>query len=608
MPFRRDLQILKGLSIVLVLCYHLKLPLFPSGYIGVDMFFVISGYLIAMAYNANSNKHTSIEFLIRRARRILPAYLVTLLLTLIVSIFLVNPVELAQLKRSSIYSLLMVPEIGFWMIGTYFVQEHFRPLLHFWYLGVQIQFYIFVPVFIALYRKSSNFLVLITFVSFASCYWMVNVSPNTSFFLSPFRLWEFLIGFLVAKYTIRERKGRLLTGYSWLGLLSIFVLIVLPMVPFPERGLLLLAPRLLASVAISGVLIFGLPKTIESSSIGSALVSLGKYSYSLYLAHFPIIILYFHKPFNGNEFDLITPTDIFVLLFLIGISSVLLYHLVESPFRKMPKKNGQKNLVFEISLILSLVVLVANLDFKRKYYDQQLLNIFDALITFNKEPWRCGKIKRILSPSESCELTTNRNHQKNSILLVGDSHADAIKKVFAEEAQKKQVSLRFMKQRCHLKFPCTIETVIQEIKRHNIELVVLHSEPNSIHLKDILKLTEYSLSHDFRVVLIEPVPVWEFHVLKYLYEGLTTKPNWNLPYSAPNDYDERNGEFLSSLDKASNTRLIRIKTREIFCDRGCQIVSKEGFPLYIDDDHLSPAGTNYMRQPIASIVSIVLED
>ena len=156
MPFRRDLQILKGLSIVLVLCYHLKLPLFPSGYIGVDMFFVISGYLIAMAYNANSNKHTSIEFLIRRARRILPAYLVTLLLTLIVSIFLVNPVELAQLKRSSIYSLLMVPEIGFWMIGTYFVQEHFRPLLHFWYLGVQIQFYIFVPVFIALYRKSSN--------------------------------------------------------------------------------------------------------------------------------------------------------------------------------------------------------------------------------------------------------------------------------------------------------------------------------------------------------------------------------------------------------------------------------------------------------------------
>ncbi len=194
--FRGDIQALRGLAVLLVVFYHLKIPGFYNGFIGVDIFFVISGYLMASIYDSKSPK----MFFIKRARRLLPAYWATLILSLLVGFAVLAPPDFLQLKNQILMSMFFIPNFFFWAQNSYFQVTDFNPLLNLWSLGVEFQFYLLVPLLCLMFLKYKWLFNLIFFASFIAGLMVLTISPKTSFFLVPFRLWEFMFGFYTLKY------------------------------------------------------------------------------------------------------------------------------------------------------------------------------------------------------------------------------------------------------------------------------------------------------------------------------------------------------------------------------------------------------------------------
>jgi peptidoglycan/LPS O-acetylase OafA/YrhL len=142
MPFRLDIQILRGIAVIYVILFHLNLDFFHSGFLGVDVFFVISGFLMTVLYK-NS---TAIDFYKKRAKRLLPAYFFTLFLAIFLAIFIVNPIDLEEVLEEALFASFFLSNIGFLNIDSYYSSTAFRPLLHFWSLSVEIQFYLLFPI------------------------------------------------------------------------------------------------------------------------------------------------------------------------------------------------------------------------------------------------------------------------------------------------------------------------------------------------------------------------------------------------------------------------------------------------------------------------------
>lgn len=267
MNYRADIQILRGVSVILVVLFHLGFSSIQSGFLGVDVFFVISGFLMAVLY---TNSDIS-SFYLRRARRLLPAYYATILFTLVFSYIFTTPNETSQVDTQVKYALGFLSNIGFWMQNSYFSNSNFNPLLHLWSLGVEIQFYLIVPVLYWFFQKLRGGFWLILIGSMISCFFIVSISPKTSFFMMPLRLWEFLIGYGVAHFLTNKGNIKLL-NYKWLGLLGLLIVFIIPL--FSVNGEVLNAVQghpglfaLLVTLATAVVLALGIPDVIEESVI-----------------------------------------------------------------------------------------------------------------------------------------------------------------------------------------------------------------------------------------------------------------------------------------------------------------------------------------------------
>lgn len=225
MNYRKDIQILRGVSVLFVVLFHLGFTLFQSGFLGVDVFFVISGFLMAILYSRHNKK----AFFIRRAKRLLPAYFIVTLLVVIVSIFLVIPNEYHQVFSQSMYASSFSSNIGFWLQNSYFSKVEFNPLLHLWSLGVEIQFYLIIPILVFFFHLNRYLFFLILLSTLLLCFKFLGISPKTSFFMMPLRIWEFLIGYGVAHYL--TNMGNLHQDkYRYLGTLGLIIILFIPFV------------------------------------------------------------------------------------------------------------------------------------------------------------------------------------------------------------------------------------------------------------------------------------------------------------------------------------------------------------------------------------------
>ncbi len=594
--YRKDIQVLRGIAVGLVVLFHLGVGGFDGGFLGVDVFFVISGYLMALLYDADSK----LEFFTRRGRRILPSYFVVAVLTEVVATFLTVPSDSRQVFTQSLTASLFVPNIWFWAENSYFDKAAFKPLLHLWSLGVEIQFYLLVPVIAWCTSRLRIALPVLLTLSAMLCFVVAGVSPKTSFFWTPLRLWEFLIGFAVAKRGCNGNSGRAL---PWLGFVCLLSVICIPFSKVDGRTLGFIDghPGLVALLiaCASGVTIaLGIPKIIERSWPSSVLAKLGDNSYSIYLAHFPIIVLFLYQPFAGTITGASGLGQLLILTTLVLAGAFLLHVCVENPGRGLSTRGLLRLCAVGICLVIAVGQLADAAQRLVTPHNEML--IYDAWN--DRAAYRCGKLQRVVHPfAASCEITQPIATPLHRVLLVGNSHADSIKTSFASVAQSRDTSVYFMVENEPL-MPgsrITPEAVIEEAISRRADAIVLHYSPGALQVATIADLAQLADQKRIRLDLIMPVPVWDVQIPAALIQHITAgKP---LPSRSVEDYRKLNHPLMDGIQKIPGVRAYG--TADIFCTPECILVSPEGRPLYFDADHLTLSGSRMLRGVFERIIA-----
>jgi peptidoglycan/LPS O-acetylase OafA/YrhL len=342
--YRADIDGLRALAVIPVVLFHGHVPALRGGFVGVDVFFIISGFLICsvIGHELRNGSFSILRFYERRCRRILPALFAMFVATSLLALVVLMPPDLASFGRSLLSSVLFGSNIFFWKTSGYFDgMAEFKPLLHTWSLSVEEQFYLIVPYVLmatAVWFRRRYVLVLLPLAlgSFALSIWAVSHAPSAAFYMLPTRFWELMLGGLVGlgASTGPERRW-LREGLAALGLAAIVLAIVsyTDMTPFP--GLTALLPcagaALIIYAGIGG-----------SSAVGRLLslrpcVFVGKISYSLYLWHWPLFSLYRYQV--GRELSALESATIIALSFVL---SVLSWRYVEQPFRQPERVLGRR--------------------------------------------------------------------------------------------------------------------------------------------------------------------------------------------------------------------------------------------------------------------------
>jgi peptidoglycan/LPS O-acetylase OafA/YrhL len=303
--FRGDIEGLRGISIILVLLFHAKIAGFGGGFVGVDVFFVLSGFLITglLLREVESTGRISLsQFYARRARRLLPAAALVLVVTLVVSYLMLPDLLLPGIAIDTAAAALYVSNINFAHHATdYFASNTApSPILHFWSLSVEEQFYMFWPAIVLLVTRKARVprinvratLLIVGISSFAFAIWLLKFNAPWAFFSLPTRAWELALGGLLAvsKNHLEKVPKFAARIFSWVGVSGVILsgLFIKESAPFPG------IPALLPTISAALVIAAGVHqnKTIPTRVLESApLRFLGRISYSLYLWHWPVLVI-----------------------------------------------------------------------------------------------------------------------------------------------------------------------------------------------------------------------------------------------------------------------------------------------------------------------------
>ncbi|MCX2712481.1 acyltransferase family protein [Mycolicibacterium sp. J2] len=299
---RLDIQGMRAIAVALVLLFHAEIPGFGGGYVGVDVFFVISGFLISthLLEHLQRSGHIGYSaFYARRARRLLPAAFLVIMATLVAATVLVSPVQFRYVVKDAMAAALYVPNLLFAYNATDYLAEKTPSLfLHYWSLGIEEQFYLVWPVLLALvfgrFALRWRFrltLAALTAASFVLCVWLTGFSQANAFFMLPARMWEFGLGALVAVGVLR--RGRILPTSiaplaGWLGLGAVIAGGVLFSTATEYPGYAVALPVVGAALLIAAGPVARGPAAVLSVR---PLTWLGDISYSLYLVHWPVLML-----------------------------------------------------------------------------------------------------------------------------------------------------------------------------------------------------------------------------------------------------------------------------------------------------------------------------
>jgi len=366
---RRDIQGIRALAVLLVLAYHAEIPRFSGGYIGVDIFFVISGFLITnlLVREFDLNGKISLtDFYARRVRRLLPASLVAVVSTLVMSRIWLEPLRLGDLTQDARAAALFITNLLFASRESDYLQSALppSPLQHYWSLGVEEQFYIFFPLIVMLLLKIQRNskmmlkigLALITAISLVLCVALTSKMPSATFYLLPFRAWELGAGALLTLvYTQVQRTNSVLReSLGWLAVISVLVTGFLydSRTLFPGYAAVLPVVATLMMIASDDNSRFGPSRVFEIR----ILQWVGSRSYSLYLWHWPILIV--AKAANKTDLSAIQVALCLVATF---IFAELSFQFVEQPIHRVPNfiRSTQRTLTFGVVLIV--IGLVASL-------------------------------------------------------------------------------------------------------------------------------------------------------------------------------------------------------------------------------------------------------
>ncbi|MFB1487937.1 MULTISPECIES: acyltransferase family protein [unclassified Thiocapsa] len=627
-PYRADIDGLRALAILPVVLYHADVPGFGGGFVGVDVFFVISGYLITsiIARELQTGCFSLAHFYERRVRRILPALFAVLLASALAAALILYPGDARGFARSLIAATLFVSSIFFNRESGYFDQDaELKPLLHTWSLSVEEIFYILYPLLLWLVwsrgRMTRIALVgAIAALSFAASVIALRLDPDSTaaFFLPHLRAWELLIGALVALAPLRLPRGRVFSDLiSILGL----ILIAWPVHAYSQGtvfpGLAALSPCLGAALLI--VAGQRRPSLIGRGLSWRPIVLIGLISYSLYLWHWPIFV--FARHLMGPDLSL------GVSLLLVSASLILAllsWRFIERPFRG---RSGvlPRPLLFGAAALAAVIFVGIGVHGERTdgwlgRYPPELATILAA--TDDRDP-RQPECESVRADTAGCRY--GDPDAPPVVALFGDSHAATYATLLGELALERGTSVLSLampicppalgwqgeplswREDCERFQQLALERIITTPSIHTVVLsgryrIYPFDHPDSGLIEAMDAAIDALAAAGKRVVLVYPVPEPGVDVPRVLAEALLEGQDPEGVGQPLEQLMEDNRWVTAALDGlGAQTPLIRLHPHRILCPDGQCLFYRDGQVLYYDDNHLSVSGVRLLRPLFAPL-------
>jgi peptidoglycan/LPS O-acetylase OafA/YrhL len=639
--YRPEIDGLRALAVAVVVLYHAHLQC-PGGYVGVDVFYVISGYLITslLLRDLQAGRFSFLDFWERRLRRILPALMVMVMITVGVGYFLLLPSDYEQLGKSVLASALMVANVFFWRDdstrGGYFgPTSEERPLLHTWSLSVEEQFYILFPLVLwGLFRferlRKPAVLTLTlaagVLVGLGLAMYGVASRPGATFYLLPTRAWELLAGALLASLSTGALPRRRLWRESaaWVGLAGVLLPCWLYTKSTPFPGLAALPPCAGAVLFIWG----NAPVPGVSAGLTYAgrilawrpVVFIGLLSYSLYLWHWPVLVIGKYWWISGTSLWYLNAGLVLVAMCL----AVLSWRYVETPFRRK-QLMASRSAIFCLAAVSTLVslllgaslVLYRGLPTRLPGVAVNNDRTKENVLTYDRATLNDAQTGSFIS------LGTSENAERPSLILWGDSHAGhtapAIESLCRElglggiavcaSASPPLLNCVFPKFTQHglgANLPEFSAAVLEYIKRRRIPHVVLaarwgaYQEANEELLVKSLKSTIHTLHEaGCQVWVLQDVPDVNAMAYKQLaYESMFGRSSGDWWRRSVKDHQQKNSALYKLADEGLPA---------IFLDPSPLLVDQssdryradiEGVSIYFDDNHLTKTASVALLLPL----------
>ena len=656
--YRPDIDGLRAIAVLSVVFFHTGVELLSGGFVGVDIFFVISGYLITsiIIREIEANKFSVAKFYERRFRRILPVLTFVTITSLVVGAFLLRADDFKDLGKTALATTIFSSNIVFWQQSGYFDgPSALKPLLHTWSLAVEEQFYIFFPLLLMLIanrgsKKYLRWLILLVIISFIICQQSMKLDPSAAFFLFPTRAWELLIGSLLALNflpTLTDNRLRHLLSIIGFLMMMLSIFLIDEKTAFP--GVSAAIPTLGAALYIySGTGGKGLANRILSIR---PFVFVGLISYSLYMWHWPIIV--YTKLFMIRE---LTVIEIGIMLSSTFIISIFSWRFIEQTFRNNSLLKNRK-MVFTSSSVISVIILSAGLliivtkGFPERY---DFISLKDATNTDHEwKKWgKCQNVtKKIQNNQELCII--GKNDKQPSFIFWGDSHAKALAPSVNLSAINHDLSGRIatlaacppllsIERANSLECDKFNKMVLQYIvdnpelitvilaarwtlaangKRYKneegapVKLIDLQSSNSSGMTNKVLfgiglRRTINALQKINRqVILVSQIPEIGYDVPSVMFIAKSTNRNVESIISPTvNDYLIRNETVISTFSALKAKRdIILVDPYKLLCRKASCKVFSDNILLYRDNNHLSTYGAKYVSSAFDNVFKDIAE-
>lgn len=656
MRYRGEIDGLRALAVVPVIFFHAGLDIFKGGFVGVDVFFVISGYLITtiILNEKEAGSFSIVKFYERRARRILPALFFVVIATIPFAWVWLLPADMKEYALSISAVATFVSNIFFGKESGYFsIAAELKPLLHTWSLAVEEQYYIFFPLFVMAAwkygkQKMALMLAIIALLSLGYAEWAAVYDPETAFYILPTRAWELLIGVLIAFYFVEKPnlKSNDLLGFLGVALIVYAIITFDRNTPFPSLY------TLVPTVGAALIILFASGKSLVARAMGNRVfVGIGLISYSAYLWHQPLFAFARHKTANEPSQELL-----YGLIIASLVLAYLTWRFVEQPFRDKQRFSAKQ--IFKLSGYTggALVAFGLIISLSDGYAGRMNDNV-ELLLSAAKDrnprnsechfgPFSKGRI-------ENACILGDENNLKGA--LVGDSHADAISHELEMWAQANNIGIKSLTvgscppavgvqqylngspSQCaqqnlaineYLLANDAIEFIVTSSRltaylagkgfdneegghEKGAASAVLRPWPQDTSLQAegsddraflgiLFKRTMQSyLDAGKKLILIYPVPEAGWNVPRKMasqaFLGTDAGKTFDTSYELFKTRNKHAHKVLDDLGDHPN--IIRISPEGIFCDtvvQGRCVVDIGGHPLYADDDHLNNFGAKFI--------------
>jgi peptidoglycan/LPS O-acetylase OafA/YrhL len=631
--YRPDIDGLRALAVIAVILFHSGIPGFNGGYVGVDVFFVISGYLITQLLEESrdeSARRMLATFYVRRMRRILPALLATCLATVIVGVALFTPHELVNLGKYLAATPVLLSNVATWSERGGYFQPDVRqlPLAHLWSISVEEQFYLIYPLLLIAvtryrlpYRRLT--LVVLAAVSLALCIWASHYMPGANYFFAPTRAWELLLGATLAIGGTPRIGHRIVTeGLAVAGLLGIAIVVHLYTAETLYPGSAAMLPCL-ATAALLATGSSRQPALVNRMLSWPPLVFVGLISYSLYLWHQPLLVFV-----NYYRIAPLTPSASAVPLAVTLLVAAASWRLIERPVRARVFMKSTRMLLVGVGagsagILLAGLVLWTSDGFPRRFPPATRGLIVSMFGT--PELVRCVEDVPLEQVRAGRVCNFGPNDASPKVLVWGDSHAMALMPALNALAKAHGMHTYFVaKYNCLPLFAPPSQTridpgmdrygcathnaaVLEAIARLDPELIILdgawaNPEPPP-HVPDIAAGIEQTVSrvgnHSRSICVVFAVPKMKYAVSHALLVAQRRHiPDDFLRLSRADALAQHEDMDRDVRAIAQRSGIKVADPMDALCATDSCLYKADDRSLYFDDSHLSVYGALYVARTL----------